>query len=207
MRFAVPALVLLCPLAGCAHETRRISDQPPPARPATGPLTKPALPPLSQPSYSVSAVAEQELPAVPAYAYVSARTTVRDVQSAIAAAMAELSTAAGAGRLTFAGPATFVYRGATGELDKPFTLEVGFPVAAGTPPTGRVQVRPLPALRAVAATFTGPVSAIDKAYDKVVPEVQRRKLRPAGEAREVYLKWDGPEAGDNQVLVAVGVQQ
>lgn len=209
MRLAIHVVLVLGAAAGCAQETRRISDRPPPPANAStppGPLTKPVLAPLSQPSFAVSDVTERSLAAEPAYAYVSARTTVRELPRAVAAAMAELAAAEEAGRATFVGPATLVYRGMTGELERPFTLEVGFPVPDGTPPSGRVQVRPLPALRAAAVTFAGPVSAIDKAYDRLLPAVAARKLRPTGEAREVYLRWDGPGSAANQILVAVGVR-
>ena len=118
--------------------------------------------------------------------------------------MPELRKAVEDGKVRVVGPPTFVYLGVTGELDKPFDLEVGFPVAEGTPPAGRFQVRMLAALKCGSVEFTGPVYLIDKAYDRLVPAIQAAGLEPVPEAREVYLKWEGMDSPENQILVALG---
>ena len=201
-------LIIPVILAGC-YSARPLPTAPPPPPstfPATSPLTKPALPPLSRPSYHLSEVAEQALPAHAVFASVTTKTTFRELKPAIDQAMTALSDAAMAGRVSFAGPPVFVYRGATVELDKPFTLEVGFPAAPGAKASGRVQVGPLPAMKSLAVNYTGPLSAIDKAYDELLPKVRGRKLRQTNESREVYLNWEGPESPNNQVMIAIGIE-
>ena len=50
------------------------------------------------------------------------------------------------------------------------------------------------------------ISGGGKAYDRLIPAMDSAGLSPGDEAREVYLNWAGPDAADNQILVAVGVR-
>lgn len=161
---------------------------------------------MSQPSYHLSQITEQTLAAAPIFASVTARTTFRDLKAAIDSAMTELTAAATKGTVQFNGPPVFIYRGAERDPDKAFTLEIGFPAAAGAKPTGQVQIRSLAALKTAALSFEGPISAIDKAYDELLPQVRTRKLRPTGEVREVYNSWEGGDSRKNQILIGVGVE-
>jgi hypothetical protein len=176
------------------------------------PLTKPVLPPLTVPSHRVSPPTEQTLAGEPAVAYLARRPTPRTAQSVIADATADL-LADPAVRGGVAGPVVLVYRGATTDLDRPFDLEIGVVVRPDVKPTGKgVAVHPLPPLRALAVTFDGPASALDKGYDRLLPEVRARGLRPTGEVREVYARWqdvlpdETDDLSDVDVLIAVGVE-
>lgn len=202
--FAAAALAL----AGCsshrAHPSSLPSSRP---APATSAASRPALPPLSQPIYSLSKVTEQTQPAHAVFASVTTRATFRDLQKAIQSAMTDLTAASSENAIQFVGPPIFIYQGATaGELDKPFTLEIGFPAAPGAKASEKVQIKPLPAMKSLAVSIEGPISAIDKAYDAIVPEAQKRKLRQTGEVREVYNRWEGGDSLHNQIVIAVGVE-
>jgi effector-binding domain-containing protein len=140
------------------------------------------------------------------YFHVRKNTTFQDVERAMDEALADLSRAAEAGRVTFTGPPTFVYLGLTDELSRPFTLDVGYPVDEGTRPFGRFRVRTLDPLKAAAVTYTGPVSMIDKGYDRLIPAMEASGLQPAGETREVYLEWHGPDSEQNQALIGIGIK-
>lgn len=191
--------------AGCAANGRKAAAPiPPTTRPAVA-LTKPVLQPLTQPAYSLSNVVEQTLPAQPTFAFVSAQATVRTLAQNIENAIGELFKQPELGASS-TGPLTIVYRGMTPTLDQPFALEVGIPVDEAFRPAGRVQVRPLPSFRSMTAEFAGPVDAIDKAYDRLYPTVKVRGLEPTGETRELYVHWSGPNDGENQIIVAVGVR-
>ena len=188
--------------AGCASRPRRVR---PPTVPATRPSLRDTTRPTSRPAVHVSDVQVQPLPEQ-TYFYVRTRTTFENVEQAVDGALAALAQAAADGRVAFAGPPTFVYLGATAELKRPFTLDVGFPVAAGARPFGRFRVRTLPPLRAATVTYTGPASLIDKAYDRLVPAMEAAGHQPADETREVYLEWDGPESERNRALVGIGLR-
>jgi effector-binding domain-containing protein len=195
-------------LAGCSSH-RQHAAEPPATRPATStsPVSRPIVPPLSQPSYHLSEVTEQTLPAYANFASVTTRTTFKDLKAAIDAAMTELTGASGRNALQFIGAPIFIYRGASGtELDKPFSLEIGFPVAPGGKAEGKIVIKPLAEMKSLAISFEGPISAIDKGYSELFPAVGKRKARQTGEVREVYNRWEGGDSLHNQILIAVGIE-
>ena len=101
-------------------------------QPLAAPLTKPTLPPLSQPAYTLTVEKLETLPAVPRYAHISVKTTFQTMQKEIESALKELEEASAGGKLVTTEPAIFVYLGATGQLNDVFTLEIGFAAAAET---------------------------------------------------------------------------
>lgn len=206
MRYHHALLALIPWLAvSCVPQPSRA----PAARPATRgvllPLTKPTLAPVTQPVYTLANFADQTLPAIPVFASVARQTTLRDIQSAIDGAMRELFKDPNFGG-QIDGPNTMVYSGMSGSLDEVFTLEVGFPVRTGYQAPQGVIVRGLPAMRCLSVDFEGSIKAIDKAYDKLIPAVEARKLKRTGEVREIYYRWEGPASDANQILIAVGVE-
>lgn len=201
---AVALFAAVVTTVGCAYHPKPRRPDPPEeadARPSLRPTTGPS----SRPAIHVSAMQVQTLPAQ-AYFYVPTRTTFQDIQQPIERAMGQLGRAAAEGKVAFAGPPTFVYRGATAELNRSFELEVGFPVAEGTKAFGPFKVRELRPFRCAAVVYTGPVSLIDKAYDRLIADMERAGLEAADETRETYWKWDGPDSPEDQIQVAVGVK-
>ena len=110
--------------------------------------------------------------------YVEAQTTFRNLPATIELLMPRL-TAAPAKGFAFTGPAVFRYLGATAELNKAFTLEIGFPVARGTRPVGPYQVRQDAApFRAATVTFTAQMSRSLRPV-RAVMSVRRNESRTA----------------------------
>ena len=169
--------------------------------PSTFPTTGPAV----RTDFRVSEMRVESLEPR-TYFYVRERATFQTLPRKVGQALAELQSAADEGRVRFEGPRVMRYLGATQELNKPFELEVGFHVAPGTEAFGRFKVRrEAEPFRCAAVTFRGPITLIDKAYDKLIPAIQAAGLQATDEAREVYLRWDAPAAPTNEVLVGVGV--
>lgn len=141
------------------------------------------------------------------FVYDSTQTTLPELKTAIDNLMGRLMAAQQDGAVQVNGPLVFRYLGMTGDLTRPFTLEICLPVAAGTkPPRGlklRTETEPF---RALVVDFTGPVSVIDKAYDKLIPAIEAKKLTGTNEAREIYLNWEGPESEKNAIRVAMGIK-
>lgn len=193
-------IVLLSGMGCATHRHRPLALSP------WTPLTsRPASRPSSRASVSVSAMTVQTVPGQNFF-YESARTTALDLQHTIDRITADLAQAVNDGTVSFVGPCTFVFRGRSAELRRPFTVEVGFAVPEGTRPFGHFQVRKLPAFHCAVVTFSGPGSLIDKAYDKLDPAVDAARLRRTDEVREVYLKWEGPDSPEDQILVGIGVK-
>ncbi len=197
IRWAI--LVLL--LGGCAapHHTPLVLSPwtPPSSRPATLPTTHAAV--------SVSEMSVQTLQSQNFF-FESTRVTALDVQKSIDRITGDLAQVANEGKVKFTGPCVFVFRGRSTELRRPFTLEIGFAVPDAIRPFGHFQLRKLPAFHCATVTFIGPGSLIDKAYDRLDPAVDAAGLRPTDEIREVYLRWEGPEFPNDQILVGVGVK-
>jgi hypothetical protein len=211
--FLSVTLALLLPLslvpAGCTSNPRPRPPRPP-ARPSTRPVEWPTTFPTtraaSRPSFQVSEMRIESLEPR-TWFYVRETVLFQTLHPTIDKAMADLSAAAAEGRVRFDGPPVLRYLGLTPDLRKPFVVEVGFPVAPETNAFGRFKVRrDAEPFRCAAVTFAGSPALIDKAYDKLIPAMEARRLVSTEEAREVYLRWQGLDAPDNEVLVAIGIR-
>jgi effector-binding domain-containing protein len=201
------ALLILTPLACAPKPRHRLPASNPFTRPVDPrPTTSAATLAASRPASSVTELEVQTLPAQ-TFLYAHTHTTYSDMQRPVEQIMSELGQAAADGRFQPAGPVTFVYFGAKQELSKAFDLEIGFPVPPGTRPFGRFKVRPLAAFRCASVTYSGPVTTIDKAYDRLIPAMQRAGLITTDETRELYLNWEGPDSPNDQVVVAIGLRE
>jgi effector-binding domain-containing protein len=188
-------------LSGCApHRHQRLQ-----LAPWNRPASRPSSQPTSRAAIHVSAMTIQTWPQQD-YFFESRRTTALDVRQAIDRATAELAQAANDGKVRFTGPCIFVFLGRSTDLQKPFMLQVGFPVSPGVKPFGNLQVKSLAAFRCASVDFSGPGALIDKAYDKLEPAVEAAKLPRTDEVREVYINWDGPDSPDDQIRVGIGVR-
>lgn len=176
----ISILVSIAWLCGCATHPRNSSSNSSPSS------TRPA----TQSDYSITDMRIQELPAVP-YFYLSIRTTMRDIGPAVERLMDKLQSVAQQGRVSFAGPAIFVYRGMTEETDEPFDLEVGYAVRPGVRPFEDFRVRTLERFHCATTIYNGPIESIGKGYDKLIGQMIDAHLSPGQESRELYLLWEG----------------
>jgi effector-binding domain-containing protein len=207
MQAVVGLTLVLMQSAGCYREGRTLSPAEPDTSIAVGPLSRPVLPPLSQPSYTVTDPVRQTLPGVDRFVYVTSPVTFAALTPMIARAFGELEQASASGRFVPAGPPMLIYYEVPGDPEKPFQIEIGFPAAPGDPLGGNLKERVLPPMEAMNVDFTGPLSAIDKAYDRVLPAARSAGALPNGETRETYLKFGGAAAPDNVVRVSVRIPQ
>lgn len=100
----------------------------------------------------------------------------------------------------------FVYHDPSENPAKPFDLEIGVPVrdAAGLP--SEFQVRNLPAFHCATLLYRGPLRLLNKAYEKLIPEMIKAGLVPSDETRESYIAWESPESKNNVVQIQVGIR-
>lgn len=188
-------LISLVALSGCATHARLTSPA------VSSASTRPA----TQPDYSVTDMRLQELPPAP-YFYLATRTNLHDIGAAVESMMDKLQSAAEQGRVTFAGPAIFVYHGVTEETDKPFDLEVGYAVRPSVRAFDDFKVRTLDRFHCATAIYNGPIDSIGKAYDKLIGQMIDAHLSPGEESREFYLLWNGARSPNDVVQVEVGIR-
>ncbi|MDB5321228.1 MAG: AraC family transcriptional regulator [Phycisphaerales bacterium] len=97
----------------------------------------------------------------------------------------------------------FIIRGMQEDMSKPFTLEVGWCVSDNTKAAGELKLRKLPEVKCATMLYTGRVANIAKVYEKLMPAVAKAGHTPAGDVREYYLNWEGPESLNNVIQVQV----
>jgi effector-binding domain-containing protein len=147
----------------------------------------------------------QDFPAVH-YFYASTETNLTQISATVQETMPKVLTALKENSVAPVGPSIFVYHGVTQDPNKPFTLEIGFPVADTAKDAGDMKVRQLEAFHCASVIYSGPISQVTQAYQQVFTEIFAAGLQPTGETREMYLYWDGPESPNNVELILVGVQ-
>src|SRR5829696_5718994 len=117
-------------LWGCAQNPKprppRIARRPT-TRAIDWPSTFPTTGPAVRTDFYVSEMRAESLEPR-TYLYVRETVTFQTLPRKVGQALAELQAAADEGRVRFEGPRVLRYLGATQELNKPFELEVGFPV-------------------------------------------------------------------------------
>ena len=130
----------------------------------------------------------QTTPAVH-YLYANSETTFEKMAEFIKQTLATTEKASKEGKVRVAGPPMFVYKGATEDMSKPFSLDVGMVVGEEAKPVGQLKVRKTDEFKCATILFTGPVQHISKAYEKLMPAVTQAGYKPTGQSRELYLWW------------------
>ena len=138
------------------------------------------------------------------YLYGSAETTLQDLMQPIGRFLPGLEQAASEGKIQVNGPAVFIYHNA--QPEKPFTIDIGFRVSEQTKVFGEYKLRKTEPFHCATVLYTGPVSQIIKAYDKLIQSIQAAGLNPGSESREFYLFWEGPDSPNNVVQIQISLR-
>jgi effector-binding domain-containing protein len=173
------------------------------------------VPPEAKPEFLVSEMRIQRLPG-PTYLHAETETTLAKIGQvagetipALRKAIADQNRvvmAHGGGNVYITGPLIFVYQGATGEMDTPFKLCIGFAVAEGTKPLGVYKVKKLDDFRCATVLFSGPMAKVGEAYGKLFPALTAAGHTPTGETREYYLYWESDKSPNNILLIQAGIK-
>lgn len=159
-----------------------------------------------QAEFELGEVRVLQLPAV-TYVYGSAETTFEKITEPIAKFMPVLEKAIDDGKIRPVGTFMFVYKGVAEDMSKPFTMEVGWLASAEkSKAVEGLKTRKIEGGKYATLIFTGPVSKISKAYEKVMPAAAAAGMVQGGEVREVYLYWEGVESPNNVVQIQVPVK-
>jgi predicted transcriptional regulator YdeE len=180
------------------------------AQPATQPA-KPNEPPpgaaADLPEFVISELRVQDFPAV-TYLYAQQETTIAELGQVIPAMMEKLAEVVDGGEVKVRGAPIFIYDGATGEMNKPFNFQVGFPVAEGTKvDAGDLQVRQLEPYHCATAIYSGAMANAGQAYQKVFADIFAAGLKPAGGSREMHMYFESPESPNNIFQIQVAVEE
>jgi len=183
------------------------------AGPTTKPADKPAAPP-AKPDPAAGAPDEQFIVSKMRiqdfkprnYLFAETTTTIAQIGPVVMEIIPKLEQAIKDGKVEVKGPAVFVFQGATADVNKPFTLQVGFLVADDTKDVGEFKVRQLDQFHCATVLFSGAVANVTQAYQQLYTDLFAAGLKPTGESREYYLYWESPESPNNVQLIQVGVE-
>ena len=91
--------------------------------------------------------------------------------------------------LTPIGPIEFVYFGATADVQRPFTLQIGFPVAEKGDCGSEFQFSEDKEFVAVSHEHKGSLEEINDLYTALFETIYAQNLQPGLEVREVYHQY------------------
>jgi effector-binding domain-containing protein len=104
------------------------------------------------------------------------------------------------------GPVHWHYFGFTGDVSKPFNLEIALPVSHVIPDyDGAFHFKRTEPFKCVSLTHEGGWLDLPKSYDKAMEFIQEHNLQPIAANRELYLNADfaNPEANVTEIQIGV----
>ena len=131
--------------------------------------------------------------------------------SAIAAVSTEVCSAlmrdAEQHGLMVSGPWIFVFHDLPRDRDVVFRMEFCLPVSAGNAYQGRYALRALEPILCASRHHQGPLQNLfSEGYEPLLQGVNTAGYALSGESREIYHRWQGPDAADNHIEVQFGLR-
>lgn len=107
-----------------------------------------------------------------------------------------------------AGPMVFIYSGVDGNPHTKIQLQIALPVNASDAAkyNGPFKQHSTPSFNHVDSLYTGTVADMGtKGYEPIMTRISKAALQTNGECREVYENWMGPQSGDNEIRLQIGI--
>jgi effector-binding domain-containing protein len=109
--------------------------------------------------------------------------------------------------LQVVGPTVFRYTNMSQDMSKPFTLTIALPIANAEAYEGDLTIHAYEQISAVTSHYTGPIKDLAaKGYDPMMGYIKQNGLTMIDDCREVYHRWDGPDADTNDIELQIGVE-
>jgi effector-binding domain-containing protein len=194
MSIRIGPCLLVCVIATSISSRLSAAD----AAPTTQPMMK-------APAFFVSDMRVQTIAGFN-YAYQSADTTFEKMIEPIGQSIAALQAASADGKLRPKGSLILIYQDLKG-MDQPFKVDIGMPVEkdAAAPGPG-FKVRKVEAFRCATVIYSGPMTGIGAAYQKLLTDMAQANLTPGTTAREFHLYFESPESPNNIVQIQMAIQ-
>ena len=148
----------------------------------------------------------KEIPAQKYFIY-RTETTLLNVNAIAVREIDTLYATAGQLGLDTSAPLEFIYWGATGDVEKPFTLEIALPVgnqAIEVPAPYELVEHPV--FKAFAYTHYGDFSDIMPVYKELFNTLFAQGYKPTNQTREVYIKWVDLTSSENVTEILLGIE-
>jgi hypothetical protein len=156
--------------------------------------------------YTISPPRSSQLKAS-TFLFVSVETTYADMGNVLGAVMLQFDDSMKSGLFLPTGGPVFEYQGAGAEMNKPFHLRIGYPVADGTKAFGGYQVDKLTPRKSATAVFIGRSTSLGQAYQKLYTEIGMAGLTPGDVHRERYLYYEDQASANNIMLIEIELKE
>ena len=104
-------------------------------------------------------------------------------------------------------PMIFEYTEADGELDTEMGLCIAVPIENPTKYEGEFKIGELSGMKCAEATYVGPIHDIgSKGHEPLIQNIMEAGLKFTDRCREVYTKWEGPDAVDNITEIQMEIE-
>ncbi|MEA5405370.1 GyrI-like domain-containing protein [Arcicella sp. DC2W] len=134
-------------------------------------------------------------------------TTLLNVNAIAMREIETLYATAGQLGLDTSAPLEFIYWGATGDVEKPFILEIALPVGDEevTIPA-HYELLEHPSFKAFAYTHHGDFSNIMPVYKELFNQLFAQGHKPTTQTREVYINWVDLTSSENVTEILLGIE-
>lgn len=144
----------------------------------------------------------QAIDVVSIHLQTSLATLLNDIGNLPEALMADLAEKG----IDMQGPMIFIYRNCTGDMSKPFDLEIAQPVAKATVYEGPYQRGTLEPFTYVERRFKGSLEHIGpQGYEPFIADLQAAGFTLSDQCREVYTQYEGYDAASNLTDIQMGI--
>ncbi|MEQ8359272.1 MAG: GyrI-like domain-containing protein [Cytophagales bacterium] len=102
-------------------------------------------------------------------------------------------------------PTHFIYRGASGDMDKEFDLEIALVTNKSENINGPYHFKSIDPMKCISTPYKGDMKGLDKKYHEIFADLEKAQYKPSDEIREVYHNWAGENSSDNEIEIQVGL--
>lgn len=134
----------------------------------------------------------------------SHRTTLNTLSQYVGTVLKDLLAEAADQKALISGPVYWIYRGADGNPETEFTLEIALPVQ-GLSSSDKFGIKQLPAFKSLVQEHVGPWDQLPAVYGQLLNYIDERKIAMNDECREIYVNIDFQDPANNITTVQMGV--
>ncbi len=137
--------------------------------------------------------------------YFEVETTLTEMVQYVRVKAKQLYQEAVKNNLEITGPVYWIYNGADGQPNTPFTLTIAIPIAHYAIIDSEFQIKTLDAFRFVSKIHTGAWNRLGETYCLIFSELSVKEPAVSGETREMYINMDFENPEGNLTEIQIGL--
>ena len=134
-------------------------------------------------------------------------TTMQSLLQYVRVVAQRLYADAAKNSMEITGPVYWLYQGADGQPDTPFSLTIAIPVTPvpSIPSDSEFRLKELDSFHCLTAQHLGNWGSLGETYGALISEIQSQNLQMNGLTREIYLNMDFGNPERNITEVQIGI--